>query len=169
LWPGRHVSVAHETWTFSPSSMGVIQYHSFGHMRRESSRPDTSAVQRLAESSADLTAATVNGLQEVSRRRRTFSARRVMVNAIGNGTRSTVNRLLPRTSPPTTTSPAMLALLRFMLSTGAPASSTFVRTIMGGTVRAAPVVWRVSQDKRARSVGAMLLRIVFGPKSRPSR
>src|SRR5215203_6407739 len=99
--------------------MGVIQYHSFGHMRRHSSCPDTPPIERLAESSADLTAATVNGLQEVSRRRRTFSARRLMVNAIGNGTRSTVNRLLPRTSPPTTTSPAMLALLRFMLSTGA--------------------------------------------------
>src|SRR3954453_9380219 len=137
--------------------MGGIKYHSFGHMRRHSARPDTSPIERLAESSADLTAATVNGLQEVSRRRRTFSARRVVVSAIGNGTRSTVNRLFPRTSPRAdTTSPAMLALLRFMLSTGVPASSTFMRTIMGGTVRAAPVVWRVSQDKRARSAGAML-------------
>jgi hypothetical protein len=62
-----------------------------------------------------------------------------------------------------------MSFLHLIVAGGIPATSTLARAILAGTVRAAPVVWKVSRDRRTHATTALLMRIVFGHKRRPSR
>jgi hypothetical protein len=150
----------------------MIEYHSAVHMTpsdRSSHSPSNSPLDRLMEVSADATAATVNGLQELSARRRNFSLRRSAGNAASRGARAIVTRVMPARTSDERRLGAPMDMLHFLIAGGVPATSTLARAVFFGTVRAAPVVWRVSRDPRARGAAALLVRIVFGHRRRPRR
>src|SRR5689334_17407455 len=86
-----------------------IHYHSIDQMQRqqpEPTRPDAPLIERLAQRTADVTAATVNGLQDLGVRRRRLSARRVAVGIIGGATRVVVRTVAPQRSPPEKLAPS---------------------------------------------------------------
>lgn len=127
------------------------------------------AIDRLAEASADATAAAVGALQSLSARRRSFSLRRAASSSAKDGARYLVRRLLPQRARAHRGRSAGMTFLHLLVAGGVPATSTFARLILLSTVRAAPVVWKVSRDRRAQATAALLLRIIFGHKRRPSR
>jgi hypothetical protein len=127
------------------------------------------ALDRLVEASADAVAATVNGLQAFSARRRSFSIKRSVTGAASGGVRYFLARAIPairRSERPKRTG---ASFLRVLIAGGVPATSTLARIVFVGTVRAAPVVWKVSRDRRAQATVALLLRIVLGHKRRHTR
>ena len=147
-----------------------IEYHFDCHMssdHRGSSRP--APLDRLVEASADAAAATVYGLQQLGARKRTFSLRHSASDAAGKSVRYVLTRIVPAKQPSQRNRPLGPRLLHLLIVGGVPATSTLARVVLMGTVRAAPVVWKVSRDRRAQSAAAILVRIVFGHRRRPSR
>jgi hypothetical protein len=147
-----------------------IEYHFDCHMstdHRGSSRP--ASLDRLVEASADAAAASVYGLQQLGARRRTFSLKRSASDAVGKTARYVLTRILPAKQPSQRNRPLGPRLLHLLVVGGVPATSTLARVVFMGTVRAAPVVWKVSRDRRAQSAAAVLVRIMFGHRRRPSR
>jgi hypothetical protein len=125
-------------------------------------------IDRLIEVSADATAATVSGIQKLSDRRQNFSLRQTASGAVSGGTRYLLARLTPGHQRPERRRGPALSLLQLLVAGGVPATSAIARGLFMGTIRAAPVVWKVSRDKRAQSAAAILVRIVFGHRRRQS-
>ena len=87
-------------------------------------------------------------------RRRGLSARRVAAGLFRGTLESYAATVALRRGPTEKlAASAKMSLAQVILASGIPASSTLLRALMAGTVRAAPVVWRMSRigDQSGRS------------------